>query len=321
MKIQKVALIGLGSMGAFFAPKLAGYPGIRFCVIAQGARRERLERKGVIINGANYRFPVEEPGQAGPADLVIMAVKDTALDGAIQDIRSQVGESTQILCVMNGVDSENRVAAAYGWEHVLYSYMRISIAMKDGVADFDPEAGSVHFGERLNETISPRVRAIQELFDACGIRWHTDRDMLRGLWFKFMCNIGENMTCALLGVPFGAFRTSAHASEIRRAAMHEVAQIANKRGIGLSEADMERQEKRLFSLPFWNKPSTLQDLEQGRSTEIAMFAGRVVEMGRESGVATPVNWMFYHGIRVLEEKNAGLIAPPSKTDAGSDLPA
>ena len=60
-----------------------------------------------------------------------MATKDLGLAQAIKDIEKFVGPDTQILCVMNGVNSEEQVAAAYGWEHVLYSYMRMSIVMKD----------------------------------------------------------------------------------------------------------------------------------------------------------------------------------------------
>ena len=63
------------------------------------------------------------------------------LQQAIEDIRNFVGDRTQILCVMNGVESEEKVAAAYGWNHVLYSYMRMSIVMKNGRADFDPYWG------------------------------------------------------------------------------------------------------------------------------------------------------------------------------------
>ncbi len=48
------------------------------------------------------------------------------------------------------------------------------------------------------------------------------------------------------------------------------------------------------------------DLETGRTTEVEMFAGKVVALGKKLGVETPLNWMFYHTIRVREEKNAGL---------------
>lgn len=78
-----------------------------------------------------------------------------------------VGERTQILCVMNGVESEENVAAVYGWEHTLYSYMRVSIVMKDGKADFDPYWGKVHFGEARNEELTERVKAVQEVFERC----------------------------------------------------------------------------------------------------------------------------------------------------------
>lgn len=308
MKINTVTLIGLGAMGSFFAPGLEACLGSeRFRVLAGGERGERLKSRGITVNGVNHRFTVVSPDEkGGPADLVIMAVKDTGLGQAIADIANQVGPETIILCVMNGVESEEQVAAAYGWEHVLYSYMRVSIVMKDGVAGYDRALGKVHFGEARNESPSERVLAVRELFDRAGIRHETDRDMVRGMWFKFMCNVGENMTCALLGIPFGAYRVSGHANHIRKAAMGEVIRVANRLGVDLGENDIERQEAQIRRLPFANKPSTLQDLEAGRATEIEMFAGKVVRLGEELGIDTPLCRMFYHGIKVLEEKNAGL---------------
>jgi 2-dehydropantoate 2-reductase len=307
MEIKKVTLIGLGSMGAFFAPKLEAYLGKdKFRVLAEGERKERLESRGVTINNVNYRFTIITPETEGDlADLIIIAVKDTGLDRAIQDIRNQVGEHTQILCVMNGIDSEERIAAVYGSDHVMYSYMRVSIVMKDGVTNFDPEWGKIHFGEAKNDETSQRVEAVKNLFDACNIKYNIDPDMIRGIWFKFMCNVGENLTCALLGIPFGAYHVSDHANAIRREAMWEVAEIAQKIGIDLGQTDIDNQEDIIKKIPFINKPSTLQDLENGRKTEIEMFAGKVIRLGEELGVKTPMNWLFYHGIKVCEEKNTG----------------
>lgn len=304
MELKTVSLIGLGAMGIFFAPRLQEQLGENFRVIAGGPRKARLETRGVTVNGINYKFRITDPqDQSGPADLIIMAVKDAGLDQAIADIRNQVAEHTQILCVMNGVESEERVAAVYGWEHVLYSYMRVSIVMKDGTANYDPALGKIHFGERENcGAPSPRVAAIQALFERCGISYANDPDMVRGLWFKYMCNVGENMTCALLSIPFGAFRWCEPANELRRAAMREVIAVARAKGIDLGEADIERQEATVKALPAENKPSTLQDLEAGRKTEVGMFAGAVVRMGRELGIDTPVCWVLEQGIRVLEEQ-------------------
>lgn len=308
MEMKNAALIGLGAMGVFFAPRMEEHLGREhFCVIAEGERKRRLEDQGVTVNGVNYHFPVCEPKDGEPKDVIIMAVKDMGLDQALRDIQKFVGDRTQILCVMNGVESEERVAAVYGWEQVLYSYMRVSIVMKDGRADFDPYWGKVHFGEARNETLTKRTAAVKELFERCDIPYEIDQDMLWGLWFKYMCNVGENLTCALLGIPFGAYGVSQAASSIRWAAMKEVQAVAEMKGIHISDEVMEGQFETLLSIPYENKPSTLQDLEAGKKTEVEMFAGSMVKMGQELGIPTPVCWMFLQGIHVLEEKNEGRI--------------
>lgn len=51
--------------------------------------------------------------------------------------------------------------------------------------------------------------------------------------------------------------------------------------------------------------STLQDLDAKRHTEIDMFAGIIVEMGKELGIATPYNEFAYNVIKAIEEKNDG----------------
>ena len=83
----------------------------------------------------------------------------------------------------------------------------------------------------------------------------------------------------------------------------EVIPGAQKKGIDIGEAEIEKQERVVKSLPPENKPSTLQDLERGRKTEVEMFSGTVIRLGEELGIDTPVNRVLYHGIKVLEYKN------------------
>lgn len=309
-KIEKVTLIGLGAMGVFFAPRMSEELGAGFRILAEGARKDRLEQKGVTVNGINYRFPIITPELADdPADLVIIAVKGYDLPKAIEDIRNQVGPDTIILSVLNGVESEKQIAEAFGWEHMLYSYMRASIALKDGKADFNPELGVVHFGEEANdpENLSEKVLAVKEIFDRCNIKNKVDADMLKGIWFKFMCNVSENLTCAMFGIPFGAFSVSDDANYFREKAMWEVVHVANKLGIAIGQNEVDRENHSLGRIPYQNKPSTLQDLDAGKHTEVDMFAGTVVRLGKELGVETPVCEMFLHGIRLIEARMFGEI--------------
>lgn len=309
MKIEKAALIGLGAMGSFFAPRMeAGMGRENFTVIAAGERKRRLTEDGVTINGVCHRFRVTEPEKGEPQDLLIIAVKDTGLSSALEDIRRFVGENTIILCIMNGVEGEEKTAAVYGWEHVLYSYMKIPVELKNGSYDFDLQGGFVAFGEKENRELSERVLAVRQVFETCRIPYRIQEDMILGIWKKFMSNIGENMTCALLGVPFKAFQASAHANAIKNMAKREVLAVAEALGIPLTEEVIREQDRRPYTAPY-NRPSTLQDLDAGKKTEVDMFAGTVVRLGRKLGIPTPVNELFYHGIRVLEEKKEGLFSP------------
>ena len=53
-------------------------------------------------------------------------------------------------------------------------------------------------------------------------------------------------------------------------------------------------------IPLW------QDLDAGRHTEIDMFSGALMRMGKELGIPTPYNEYTYHMIKAMEEKNDGL---------------
>lgn len=45
----------------------------------------------------------------------------------------------------------------------------------------------------------------------------------------------------------------------------------------------------------------------GKHTEVDMFAGTVVRLGKELGVETPVCEMFWHGIHLIEDRIFGNI--------------
>lgn len=308
-EIKKVRLIGLGAMGSFFAPKLSKLAGIDFKIIAGGARAERLRRQGLTVTGEHYDFDIVDPADTadGPADLIIVAVKNYSLREALEDIRNQVGENTHILCVQNGVESEDIAIEYYGEERVIPSYMRVSIVMQDGVSNYNGTAGLVHFGEWQNVEgqYSERVQRVEKLVKAAGLPYEIDPDMRHGQWFKFMCNVGENLSLAMLGVPFGAFRSSASLNYIRIGAMKEVIALANAKGIDLSWDDVLIQEPIIMGLPYFNTPSTLQDLQNKRRTEIETFGGAVLRMGEELGIPTPITAVMYHSIKTLEEKNDG----------------
>ena len=304
--ITKAALIGLGAIGSYLASHLQTVLGDNLRIIAGGARKERLERDGVVVNGKRLHFHVVDPQEDCGGDypqLAIIITKFSGLPQAIKDIKNQIGPHTIIMAPLNGVEKEEIVAASYGWENLLYSLARVSVVMRDGKVTFSDASAQMEFGEKHNETLSPRVQAVKALFESAGIKSVVPEDMERAIWLKYMCNVSENQSAAVLGIPCGAWNVSDDANWIREALVREVAAVAAKKGIRITEEDIEEQGKSLKNVPAANNPSTLQDLEAGRKTEVDMFAGTMMRLGKEYGVPTPYNELFYHAIRVLEQKN------------------
>lgn len=72
MEIKSAALIGVGAVGSYFAYGLPAKLGDRFCVIASGKRKERLEKEGIYINGARCPLNLKTAQEAGKVDLVLV---------------------------------------------------------------------------------------------------------------------------------------------------------------------------------------------------------------------------------------------------------
>lgn len=301
MKIEKVALLGAGAVGAYFIWGLAEKLGENFCVVAKGERKKRLEKEGLIINGVQYALSVKEPEEVRGVDLLLVSSKQDALESALEDIKTMVGENTIVISLLNGVRSEEIIGSAIGMEHMLYSVMRIASVREGNKITFYPEnTAGVYIGEKDVKEPTERVQAVEELFKDTGIRCTFVEDIVADIWTKYAGNISQNLPQAVLGVGFGAYTDSEHVHHIAECLWKEVASVAKAKGIPLQE------ELALFiGAKLQARFSTLQDLDAGRHTEIEMFAGDMVRMGRECGIAVPYCEYTYHLIKALEEKNDG----------------
>ncbi|MGM0427273.1 MAG: ketopantoate reductase family protein [Thermodesulfobacteriota bacterium] len=301
--IKRISLIGTGAMGAFYASKLFDMDPRCISLIADGERCERLRKKGFFVNDRHYVLPVVRPDdQSAPPDLIMVAVKHYHLPKAIRDIKNSIGHNTILLSVMNGIDSEERLGAAYGMEKVLYAVaVGIDALREDNRLTYTTQ-GRLFFGEAENRVISERVKAIQALFDRAGITYETPVDMIRVLWWKFMINVGINQASAVLRAPYSEFQTSQEAKDLMESAMREVITIARKAKVDLTEKDIEDWYSVLSNLSPQGKTSMLQDVEAGRKTEADMLAGRVIELGKAYHIPTPVNEDIFKRLKAMERE-------------------
>ena len=201
---------------------------------------------------------------------------------------------------MNGIDSEEIVGAAVGMGHMLYSLMRISAERKDNSIYFDDAVTmGLWFGEKGHAELTPRTHAVVDFFAKTTCKCTFKPDIITEMWYKYAINISRNLPQAVLGVGVGAYDDSEHVEFISHRLWDEVDTVAKAKGITISPYGFAHSPRKNAHL------STLQDLMAGRHTEIDMFAGTMVRMGRELGIPVPYCEYTFHAIKALEEKNDG----------------
>lgn len=302
--IKRVAVFGAGALGSYYAGEFAAADFTTMFAAAHG-RAETLQQQGVRVNGRDLVLPVVSPADEDqPVDLVIVALKHHQLAAALDDIRPLLGPETMILSVLNGLDSEAVIAARYPRQKILYCVAIGIDAVRQGNDVIVANQGKLYFGEATNVPASPAVRRVQQALDRAGLAWETPEDMLRVLWRKFMMNVGINQASAVLRAPYAVFQNSAAAQALLTMLMQEVVCLAGAAGINLTDKDLQQWTPILHKLAPEAKTSMLQDIEAGRKTEVDIFAGKVVALGRQYGIATPANAMILQMIRALEDNSA-----------------
>lgn len=300
-KLQNIYLCGLGALGGMYAARFMETPVDNVRVIADAGRIRRYQQEGVSVNGRILSLSYLRPDeQAPPADLILVAVKWRQLGDAIQAIRSFVGPHTIILSLLNGIESEEVIGGALGMDKVLYSFVVETDATRKGRDIQYGTLGTVVFGERNNESDSLKVAAMREFFERTGVAYRVPENIMRELWWKFMLNVGVNQTSAVMRAPYGRFQQSAEARQAMRLTCREVVRVAEKAGVDLAEEDIETFFPILNNLRPEKKTSMLQDVEACRKTEVEIFGGTVVAMGRRYSVPTPVNETLVNMISAME---------------------
>lgn len=301
--IEKVSIIGLGALGVLYGEHLSKViPFEDLRIIVDEKRKHKYEEEGVYCNGnkCNLNFVLAED-IVEPADLLIFAVKYIHLEEAIKSVKHHVGENTIILSVLNGIVSEIDIAKVYGAEHNLYCVAQGMTATKVDNQVTYRQKGIICFGELNQDTNSPKVNRLKDFFDRVEMPYEINNQMSLKLWSKLMVNVGINQTVGYYNATNLIVQKPGPERELMLAAMKEVLKLANCEGINLGEDEIDYWLNIIDELEPEGKPSMAQDVSARRYTEIDLFGGTIVNLGKKHGIETPVNQMFYEHYTKLEK--------------------
>jgi 2-dehydropantoate 2-reductase len=294
---MKIAIMGTGGLGSYIGGMLL-HAGLDVALIARGAHLQAIREQGLQIQGPDESFTIypaqatNDPTEIGPVDLIFLCVKSYSLAEVVESMHPLIGPDTAIIPVLNGISHIEQISDHVGAGHLVGGMAMLTAhRIAPGVAKRLGNLHTIEFGE-LGGGHSQRCEAIQAALAPSSIKMVAVPNVIERMWWKLagICGIG---VFSVARGNHGKIWEFAEIRELCRQAIAEVVEVANAQGIPLSPSLPNDLVTLAGTFPPHYQPSMLVDLERGNPLEVASTNGAVSRLGRELGVATPVNDVLY----------------------------
>jgi len=199
----KIAVLGAGSMGCVYGGILAkaGYDVTLIDVWAEHVKA--IQENGLIINEngsdiiiKNIKAVTDPREVGGVVFLVIVLVKATVTEQAMEGAKSLIGENTRVLTLQNGLGNIEKLIKVVGKEKVLAGVTEHGANMLAPGRVQHAGTGDTIIGE-LDGKLSNSLRKIGSVFEKAGLRVCYSNNVMGALWRKLLVNVGINALTAL----------------------------------------------------------------------------------------------------------------------------
>jgi 2-dehydropantoate 2-reductase len=295
---MRVAVIGLGGVGGYFAGLLAR-AGHDVFALARGANLAALRERGLVVRTPDeeWNSAITVSDDAGElsrsfeaGDLALVTTKAYSLDEIAPAVRRFAERGTLVLPLLNGVEAAERLTElGVPRGQVIGGVTYVSAArIGPGVVERRSPFQRVIVGEFPNG-VSSRTESIAALFSEAGAEAMASEDITLALWQKFVFIASLAAACGLTRFPVGPLRGSVLGMRLIQRSVREAVAVGRARGVPLLEDEEQRVLDMINSLPATIQPSLLMDLQAGAPTEVAVLSGAIARFAEENRLETPIH--------------------------------
>jgi 2-dehydropantoate 2-reductase len=296
-----VLVVGGGAIGGITAAKLVARVERVVVLDTDEAHVARLRDPGLAFTEAGVEHVValdavtDAAQLTGRFDFALVAVKSPFHRAALEPLASSSAIDS-FVSLGNGL-IQDAMAQIVGPGRLL------SCSVEWGATNAGP-------GRAVRDTIAPmvvgeldgaereRTRLLASCLEAVGDVRIT-RNLRGQIWSKLLVNTAFTGLSAVSGLRYGDVADHPDGRAAAYAIWTEGVAVGEAEGLTLETVlDVDPRElvahdhlalARMMAIAGNTKPSMLQDLEQGRATEVDVVNGGVAARGRAHGIATPFN--------------------------------
>jgi 2-dehydropantoate 2-reductase len=305
---MRICVYGAGAIGGLIGARLV-QAGEDVTLIARGPHLAAMRERGLrlLADGKEATLrpkTAATAAEAGAQDHVIVALKASAVAGAVEAMQPLLGPTTSVVMAVNGLpwwyfhglegpwrdrrlmslDPEDKQWVGIGPERV------IGCVVYPAAEVVEPGVIRHISGDRFSlgepdGSRSSRVEALSQAFIRAGFKAPVKTDIRTEIWVKLWGNVAFNPISALTGGTLRQICTDPVTRALARRVMGEAEAIAAEFGITMP-IDVERRIEGAAGVGD-HKTSMLQDFERGRPIELDAIVGAVAELGRLVDLPTP----------------------------------
>lgn len=320
---MKICVVGAGAIGGMMAAKLA-LAGNEVTVIDKGAHLAAIQKNGLKLiweDGSEHVAKIRAVAtaeEAGPADLVILAVKAHFLDQIAKDSEKLLGPETVIMTVQNGLpwwyfhkhggphdgerletlDPTGILTKHIDADRIIGCVVYPAAAVTEPGVIHHVEGDRFPIGE-LDGSTSERAQKLHDLLVEAGFRSRILDDIRSEIWLKAWGNLSFNPISALTHATLVDICQFPETRELAADMMREAQDIAESLGVTFRHT-IEKRISGAESVGA-HKTSMLQDVEAGRSLETEALIGSILEIGAMVGKPAPSIKAIYACVKLLNK--------------------
>ena len=305
---MKIAVLGAGAMGSLYGAKLSanGKNDVHLIDVwkdhidAVNSHGLQMEEGDDVLLYENLKGHTSSE-ETGVCDLVIVFVKSTVTRTAVESNAAVFGPNTVALTLQNGLGNIEQISSVIGAERVIAGTTAHGATMLSPGKIRHAGKGKTIIGE-LGGHESDRIRKMAAVLEDAGMETVISGNVLGLVWDKLLVNVGINALTGITKLYNGQLLDYPEIEELLEKAVSEGVAVARAKGIRLGFDDPVAHTKDLCRATAANKSSMLQDILNGRQTEIDRMNGAIVREGKALGIETPVNLALTNLITYLSRK-------------------
>lgn len=240
----------------------------------------------------NYRLLERIDKANRQYDYVLLTTKAYDTTAAIRDIATLGDRAAAVVSMQNGCGNVELVEGCFGPEKTLGARVITGFAIaRPGLIAITVSADAIHVGGSVRGTVPDSAHLLAELISRAGHPAQAVTDIHQSLFAKLLYNCALNPLGAILGVHYGALAERQETQGLMNKVIEETFAAITALGGKTPWPDANTYQQLFYNTlvpaTYNHRASMLQDLEQGKRTEVDALVGYVSNQGKRYGLPTP----------------------------------